>query len=235
MSQQNKISIYVVNQDRMWREMVIRLLIRFRDIKVVGDSGEGQQSNLPKQLSSLKPDVVLIDLDLPNHTGLTQARQLLQCVPDTRVLMTGIPHSDSEVISAIEAGAAGYLTSQSGFEDLVSNIRALAAGRTLCSQRIARLLFTQVAKSAQTIKASRRPPVEEIHLTPRELQIMTLIEEGLSNKGIAKRLSIEQQTVKNHVHHILVKLSLHRRTEVARYVRQHGLGYQSTGTPLVTN
>ncbi len=233
MLQEDHIDIYVIHQDRIWREAVIKSLGRFRDIRIVGESDQNQQHNLPAQLASSKPDVVLLDLDLPSRTGLIHARRLLQCNPPSRVLMTGIPNDDEEVIAAIEAGAAGYLTCESSFDELTSNIRALASGRTLCSQRIARLLFTRVAKSAQASKARRRrPAADDIHLTPRELQIMTLIEEGLSNKGIARRLSIELQTVKNHVHHILVKLSLRRRTEVAHYVRQHGLSYQSTGTQL---
>ncbi len=230
MSQQDSIGVFVIHQDRIWREAVIRSFARFRDIQVIGESDQQQQHDLAGQLVAQKPDVVLLDLDLPTRAGLTQARRLLQCRPSTRVLMIGIPNNDAEVIAAIEAGAAGYLTCDSSFDDLTSNIRALAAGKTLCSQRIARLLFTRVAKSAQLIKASRQPAAADIHLTPRELQIMTLIEEGLSNKGIARRLSIELQTVKNHVHNILVKLSLHRRTEVAHYVRQHGLSYQSSST-----
>ncbi len=223
MSQRELIKVYIVHQDRIWREAVVRSLTRFRDISVLAETAEHDDTAWLPSPQSTQPAVVLLDLDLPSRSGLARTRQLLCCQPQLRVLMTGIPNDDSEVIAAIEAGAAGYMTYQSGFDDLISNIRALAADRTLCSQRIARLLFSRVAKTARTMTASQRQPVDDIHLTPRELQIMTLIEEGLSNKGIARRLSIEQQTVKNHVHHILVKLSLRRRTEVARYVRQHGL------------
>lgn len=224
MSQCGDIRVCVVHQDRIWREAVVRVLARFRDIQVVGETSKQNAGDLLMRLSACKPDVVLLDLDLPSREGLVNMRQLQHSNSKLKVLMTGIPNRDQDVIAAIEAGAAGYLTRDSGFDDLTSNIRALAAGRAVCSQRIASLLFTRVAKSARDITAVRSRKNQDIHLTPRELQIMTLIEEGLSNKGIARRLSIEQQTVKNHVHNILVKLSLHRRTEVARYVRQHGLG-----------
>lgn len=223
MSKEGITKIFIVHRERVWREAMVRALARFRGISVTGAADQNNETDWLAQLQAVRPDVVLLDLDLPSRNGLSHTRQLLCCQPELKVLMTGIPKQDSEIIAVIEAGAAGYLTHQSGFDDLTSNIRALAMGRTLCSERIARLLFTRVASSARSITAKRRQPQADIHLTPRELQIMTLIEEGLSNKGIARRLSIEQQTVKNHVHHILVKLSLHRRTEVARYVRQHGL------------
>ena len=185
--------------------------------------------SLLSQIKKMQPHVVILDLDPPRKTGLTAARQLLRCDPKLRILITGVPNQDAEVIAVIEAGAMGYVTPESGMEDLLSNIKTLASGQAICSPRIARLLFQRVAKAARSQYPKKKPtPVEDTHLTPRELQVMALIEEGLSNKEIARRLSIEQQTVKNHVHHVLVKLSLRRRTEVAHYVRQHGLG-QSVG------
>ena len=144
--------------------------------------------------------------------------------------MIDVPALDHEIIATIEAGAAGYLTDQSSVDDMVANLRALASGRSLCSQRITQLLFRRVARSAQCAQSHPSADKPSAHLTPRELQIVALIEKGLSNKCIAKRLCIELQTVKNHVHHVLVKLCLQRRTEVAHYVRQHGLCEAGTGT-----
>lgn len=230
MSGQNIIHVGIVHRERIWRESLSRLLEPHRDMRVVG-STEPDDGHLSNRVQKMNPDVVLLDLDWPGRNGIARVRQILSCCADLRILVTGIPNRDTEVISVIEAGASGYLTLDCGLKDVVANIRALAAGDALCSRRIARLLFRRVANTAHALERAQCNGGGDSQLTRRELQIVVLIEEGLSNKDIARRLSIELQTVKNHVHNILVKLSLRRRTEVARYVRLNGLSdRKSTGT-----
>jgi len=236
MTRQATIDVCIVHRERVWREALSRVLTRLRDIRVVDHRSPNDDQPLPMALEKLKPDVLLLDLDWPECSGISRIRQLLFCGPEMRILLTGIPDRDSEIIAAIEAGAAGYLTRSSGIDDVIANIRALAAGKALCSQRIARLLFRRVASTVDAQPPTEQKPAMGIHLTPRELQVMTLIEEGLSNKDIARRLIIGLQTVKNHVHNILVKLSLQRRTEVAHYMRQNGLSdRKSTGTRMLSS
>jgi two-component system, NarL family, nitrate/nitrite response regulator NarL len=140
------------------------------------------------------------------------------------VLVTGVHESDGEILGIIEAGADGYETEGASIEHLVANIRALALGQTLCSPHVASLLFARV--SAFRVPGSRNEPDP---LTRRELEIVALIEQGLCNKDIARQLSLEVQTVKNHVHNILEKLHVHRRIEAARCARAEGL---LTGTSV---
>ncbi|MEX2500610.1 MAG: response regulator transcription factor [Wenzhouxiangellaceae bacterium] len=231
MSRQNIIHVGIVHRERIWRESLSRLLEPHRDMRVVGSTHPDDSGHLSTRVQEMNPDVVLLDLDWPERSGLVRVRQMLCSCSDLRILVTGIPNRDSEVISVIEAGASGYLTLDSGLKDVVANIRALAAGDALCSRRITRLLFRRVANTAHVQERAPDAGSGDIHLTRRELQVMVLIEEGLSNKDIARHLSIELQTVKNHVHNILVKLSLRRRTEVAHYVRLNGLSdRKSTGT-----
>lgn len=231
MSRQNIIHVGIVHRERIWRESLSRLLEPHRDMRVVGSTDPEDSGQLSTRVQEMNSDVVLLELGWPERNGLARVRQISYCCSGLRILVTGIPNRDSEVISVIEAGASGYLTLDSGLKDVVANIRALAAGDALCSRRITRLLFRRVANTAHVQKRTPQAGNGDVHLTRRELQVMVLIEEGLSNKDIARQLSIELQTVKNHVHNILVKLSLRRRTEVAHYVRLNGLSdRKSTGT-----
>ncbi len=133
--------------------------------------------------------------------------------------MIGLSESESDVIACIEAGAAGYLPQEASLEYLQQSIRAVAAGEAICSPKVAAQLFSRVAEAAD---------VRELrgmlsNLTRREVEIIPLLEERLSNKEIAVQLQIEVQTVKNHIHNILEKLQLDGRREVARYAREWGL------------
>ncbi len=155
-------------------------------------------------------------------------RKALHVQPDIRALVFGLRNRRRDILAAIRAGAAACTTVDSSLDDLVESIAALCAGETVCSPRIAQILFSEVAAgngSPASIPRDQTP-----RLTPRERQIIGLIELGLSNKQIANRLSIEVQTVKNHVHNILEKLRLHRRAEAARYAREHGLLCDAAGT-----
>lgn len=173
-------------------------------------------------------DIVVIDFDYPDRTGLATVRRLRAAGVAARTLMIGIPNVEAEIISAIQSGAAGYETQDASLDDLIANIEALAIGQTICSPSVASRLFSSVAESCAPKHPRPTPPAP--HLTPRETEIVALIEEGLSNKEIARNLEISTQTVKNHVHNVLEKLHLHRRSEAARYARQRGLIGTGTST-----
>ena len=135
--------------------------------------------------------------------------------------MMGLTELQSDVIGCIEAGAWGYLPQEASLEDLLNNIHAIAAGEALCSPKVAGVLFSRVAMVGR--ERELRQVLGLPNLTRRELEVIELIEEGLSNKEIAVRLDIEVQTVKNHIHNILDKLQLDGRKEAARFARERGL------------
>jgi DNA-binding NarL/FixJ family response regulator len=153
--------------------------------------------------------------------GLKEARQLHEASPHAKLLMMGLTELESDVLAYIEAGAAGYLQEEASLEELLKNIRAVAAGEAVCPPKVAGFLFSHIAGAARERERFKRLGLK--HLTPRERQIIALIEQGLSNKQIATCLKIEIQTVKNHVHNILEKLQLENRREAARYAKERGL------------
>ncbi len=172
-----------------------------------------------EEVGRLHPDVIL--LQLGEWQGLTEARLIRGTFPDAKILMMGLTELESTILACIEAGAAWYLPQEASLEQLLNNIQAVAVGEALCSPKVAGVLVSRIAEATRERELRRILGLP--NLTRRELEIIALIEEGLSNKEIAVRLHIEVQTVKNHIHNILDKLQLNGRREAARYAREQGL------------
>jgi DNA-binding NarL/FixJ family response regulator len=214
------IRIVIIHRKRLVREGLAFVLSQQQGIAVV--SSVAKACEVLGEMARLCPDVIIIELALPERDGLDDLRQIRRTFPGVaRVLMIGLSELASDVLACIEAGASGYLPQEASLEDFIRSIRAVAAGETLCSPKVAGFLFTHIAQRA--LERERLQALNLTHLTRREHEVIALIEEGLSNKEIAVRLQIELQTVKNHVHNILEKLQLDSRREVARYAREHGL------------
>jgi DNA-binding NarL/FixJ family response regulator len=214
------IRVVIIHRKRLLREGLAFVLSQQQGMAVV--SSVAKASEVLGEMAILRPDVILIELSLPERDGLSELRQIRRTFPDVaRVLMIGLSELASDVLACIEAGASGYLPQEASLEDLIRSIRAVAAGETFCSPKVAGFLFTHIAQRAR--ERERLQALNLTHLTRREHEVIALIEEGLSNKEIAIRLQIELQTVKNHVHNILEKLQLDGRREVARYAREQGL------------
>jgi DNA-binding NarL/FixJ family response regulator len=135
---------------------------------------------------------------------------LAAAVPGARIIAVTVPEREADVLACIEAGAFGYVSREASLQELVRVVISASSGETLCSPRMAAVLVRRVA-----VLAASRVPDQSAHLTPREQQVVALIVDGLSNRQIARRLSIEIATVKNHVHNILGKLAARSRKEVA--------------------
>jgi two-component system, NarL family, nitrate/nitrite response regulator NarL len=144
--------------------------------------------------------------------SISTVRTLAAQVPQVRVVALGVPETDGHVLACIEAGVAGYVPRDGSLETLVATLMGVDRGEVLCSPRIIGSLFRRVAELA----AQPQPPLER--LTVRELEILELIDQGLTNKEIARRLCIELSTVKNHVHNILEKLQVRRRADAAAWM-----------------
>jgi two-component system, NarL family, nitrate/nitrite response regulator NarL len=163
------------------------------------------------------PEVVLVDM--PTPAGANAVRALVAAAPEIKVVALAISEVEPDVIAFAEAGASGYVARDGSMDDLVAAVESVARGECLLSPDIAAKLFRRVATLA---REPRLEPIQE-RLTARELDVLHLIDEGLSNKEIAKALSIELPTVKNHVHSILEKLNVRRRTAAAARARRLGL------------
>ena len=213
------IRVLIIHRNRLFREGLAFVLAQQQNISVVGSfPGAGE---VVGELERLTPDVIILDLCLPGREGLGEARQICGVLPKARILMMGLTELQSDVLACIEAGAKGYLPQEESLEDLLNNIQAVAAGEALCSPTIAALLLSRVAEAGR--EKQLRQVLGLPNLTRRELEIIALIEKGLSNKEIALRLQIEVQTAKNHIHNILEKLQLDGRREAARFAREQGL------------
>jgi two-component system, NarL family, nitrate/nitrite response regulator NarL len=193
------------------REGLAQLLARHDELTVVGavaDRTEGLAC-----LTQSAPDVVLLDLGMPE--GLALVAVIQEHAPHVRVVALAVAEKEYAVLECIEAGAAGYIPRGASLQALVTIVRSVTQGETICSPRMTATLFRRVAEMTATSGGPAAAPL----LTQRELETLRLVDRGLSNKEIARHLGIEVATVKNHVHNILEKLKVHRRGEAAARIR----------------
>ncbi len=207
------IRVVVISGICLYREGLAEMLERTRDISVVATASDVTEGLTLWNGLDDPPDVVLLDT-VPADADVS-IRALLAALPDARILALTVPNRETEILAVAEAGIAGFVTSEASVAELVAAIESVARGEALCTPSVAAALMQRLASLARSW--AETDPIEP--LTRREREILELIDEGLSNKQIAQRLHIELPTVKNHVHHILGKLGVHRRTEAAALAR----------------
>jgi two-component system, NarL family, nitrate/nitrite response regulator NarL len=202
------IRVFIAVDIRLYREGLAETLGRKDGLSIVG-----AHRCSPEALShivELHPDVVLLDAGTPQNHAL--AREIQRSAPRTSIVALGVGESAAQMLAYAEAGITGYLTHDTSLEDLIVVVESAARGEAICSPQLAGTLVRRLAALA----ADREPDPPDARLTSREREIVALIERDLSNKEIANSLGIEVATVKNHVHNVLEKLSVHRRSEVIR-------------------
>jgi DNA-binding NarL/FixJ family response regulator len=199
----------IVSEVRLYKEGLAHVLPAQSGLEVVDDTTD----DVLVGLRARRPHVVLADSAIVRTTELA-ARAADMGV---RVVAFAVAEeNEREVLACAEAGVAGFVARDATMDELLATVHTAARGNLRCSPRVAGLLVRRVA----TLAGSRSHPPENLRLTHRELEVATLIDRGLSNKDIASRLGIEMATVKNHVHHLLEKLQVHRRGEAAAVVRE---------------
>jgi two-component system, NarL family, nitrate/nitrite response regulator NarL len=207
------IRVLVVNEQRLMANLITSVLDGEANITVVGVATSVTEA-LEKGAGA---DVLLISTQLPEGGALQLVRQAAQEHPDQAVLVMGVAESEWEILHYVEAGASGYVLKNDSVEELLRHIRAAHAGKARVSPVIAAALMSRVAELAQLVsQASVSADVGE--LTPREMEVLTLIGRGLTNQEIAEHLVIELGTVKNHVHNILNKLGVSSRRDAVGYL-----------------
>ncbi len=193
----NPIRIFIVDSIRLLRDGLVSLLKEQKDLTVIG--AEARDSSALSKIKELRPDVVLMDIGSPGEDdGISMLRTLSQEALGVKIIVIGVLDLIDVIMPCIEAGAAGYVLKEATFDHLVETIRAVYKGESFCSPQIAASLFSRVTELTSAYFSN--VPQRSVNLTGRELEIIDEIAQGLSNKEIAKRLGIETQTVKNHIH-----------------------------------
>lgn len=196
---------------RLFRDGLAEIFERRERFRVIGTARDAAEA--VELARNVRPQVMLLDLAMPN--GVEAIRSILRAGPETRVVGLAAPETESELIACAEARLSGYVEREGSLEDLEAAIELAACGEVHCSPRIASALARRLAALANDDVS----PEPSVGFTSRELQVVELIKEGLSNKEIGQRLCIELPTVKHHVHHILTKLGVARRADVAEKFR----------------
>lgn len=211
------IRVMVVDDHPMWREGVARDLTEAGH-QVVATSGEGRQA--VRVAAAARPDLVVLDLQLPDISGVEVIRGLRAALPDVRVLMLSASGEPQGVLDAVKAGATGYLIKSAAPAEFLDAVRRTAAGEPVFTPGLAGLVLGEYRRLAAAPPA---PDDDAPRLTERETEVLRLVAKGLSYKQIADRLSLSHRTVQNHVQNTLGKLQLHNRVELTRYAIERGL------------
>jgi DNA-binding NarL/FixJ family response regulator len=211
------VRVMVVDDHPMWREGVCRDLVA-AGYDVVATSGEGRQA--VRIAAAARPEVVVLDLQLPDVSGVEVINGLRAAVPDVRILMLSASGEQQDVLDAIKAGATGYLLKSAGLSEFLDAVGRTAAGDTVFTPGLAGLVLGEFRRLAvEPAPADADAP----KLTERETEVLRLVAKGLSYRQIAERLVLSHRTVQNHVQNTLGKLQLHNRVELTRYAIEQGL------------
>ena len=213
------ISVLIVDDHAVVRQGVRAFLETHPDIIVVGEAASGTEAL--RLVQEHVPDVAIVDLLLPEMDGIETTRQIRRISPHTRVVVLTSYDDDRYIFPALRAGALSYILKEVSPAELVEAIRRAARGEAVLHPRVARRVIQEIRGE----EAGLNPFAE---LTERELEVLRLIAEGLSNAEIAERLVISQKTVKDHVSNILSKLHLADRTQAAVYAWREGLVQRTT-------
>jgi DNA-binding NarL/FixJ family response regulator len=213
------IRVLIADDQQMVRQGFTVLLNAHPGIEVVGQAVDGLDA--VAQVAELSPDVVLMDIRMPELGGIEATRRITVATPHIKVLVLTTFDLDEYVYEALRAGASGFLLKDASADQLAEAVRVVAAGDALLAPGITRKLIAEFSRLHGTPRAPLKERVGD--LTERETEVLTLIAQGLSNAEIARHLVVAEQTVKTHVSRILVKLGLRDRTQAAVFAYESGL------------
>ena len=214
-----KIQILVVDDHTLFRRGLISILEQDNQFSVVGEAGDSISAI--RLAESLKPDVILLDNHLPGATGIQSLPELFLAAPDVVILMLTVSENEEDLALALQSGALGYLLKTSEKDDLLNGIKRAFNGESVISPEMTSKLVS--AFKSNKVKSDKEVETQISNLSPREMEIVCLIAKGCSNKEIARTLNIAETTVKIHVQHVLRKLNLSSRVQVAVFASAEGL------------
>ncbi len=212
-----KIKVLIADDHAVVREGIKLILSREQDIEIVGEAGNGREAL--DLVAKLKPQVVVMDISMPEMGGIEATKQVKETWPKINVLALTMHEDESYVFQLLKAGASGYVLKRGAAQDLVQAIRSAAKGEAFLYPSVARSVLQDYLKRIESGDDRGRYD----GLTGREREILALIAEGLSNQEIAQKLYISIKTVQTHRTHIMEKLDLHNRAQLVRYAIRKGL------------
>jgi len=218
MSEQSTLRVLLVDDDELMRAGLRAVLSSDQSIRVVGEASSGWGAI--SAVGAYGPDLVLMDVRMPDLDGIAATREVLAASPEVRVLILTTFEEDEYIFGALHAGASGFLLKRTRPEELLTAIHTVAAGDSLLSPSVTRRVITHMAN--QPVRNTRGGERLE-ELTTREREVLELVSRGLSNREIAGTLVIEESTVKTHVKRILMKLSLRDRIQAVIFAYESGL------------
>jgi DNA-binding NarL/FixJ family response regulator len=210
--------VLIADDDDLMRAGLAELLAVDATIEVVGEASDGRQA--VDVATRLAPDVVLMDVRMPVLDGIEATRQLATAAPDVKVLVLTTFEQDDYVFGALRAGASGFLLKRTRPEELIAAVHTIAAGESLLSPSVTRLVIDCVARQ------SASEPADDARLdglTPRERDVLQALAQGMSNREIARALFVEESTVRTHVKRVLMKLQLRDRVQAVIFAYENGI------------
>jgi DNA-binding NarL/FixJ family response regulator len=212
------VRVLVVDDDKLMRAGLRAVFSSDDQIEVVGEAGDGRAAI--DSARRLTPDVILMDVRMPEMDGITATREVLQITPEARVVIVTTFEEDDYVFGALAAGASGFLLKRTSPEELIAAIKTVAAGDALLSPSVTRRVIERMARDTPMAE----PDEDRLgELTAREREVLELLAAGLTNAEIADRLVIEESTVKTHVKRVLMKLDLRDRVQAVIFAYETGL------------
>jgi two-component system response regulator NreC len=213
----HKIRVLLADDHTILRAGLKMMLNAQPDIEVIGEASDGRQAVLAAQ--RLEPDVILMDITMPECNGIEATRQVKRVLPETRVLVLTMHENEEYLFQMLRAGAAGYMLKEAADTELISAIRVVSSGRFYLSPSAQSMMVSDYLQRVRT--GEERDSYSA--LTEREREILKLVAEGYTNNQIGERLFISPKTVDTHRTHIMDKLNLHSRAELVKYAMRRGL------------
>lgn len=208
------VKVLIADDQTLFRVGLARLLEEDPRVQIVGQAGDGAEA--VKLVGTLKPDVVLMDLKMPNLDGIEATRQIAASHPGVKVLLLTTFEADNHVIQALKAGASGYILKDSRPDSIVSSLLAVMAGERVMASAVANRVL-------EMLTGTTTPKEFYDGLTGREIEILKLLAGGMANKQIAYKLKISEKTVRNHVSNMYEKLNIYDRSQAVLYAVRKGL------------
>jgi len=212
-----KIRILLADDHKLMRSGLKALIEQQSDLTVVGEADDGRQA--VALAASLKPDLLVMDIGMPNLNGIEAALQITQAHPETAIVMLSMHSDESYVLRALKSGAKGYLLKDSAESDLIRAVHAVAGGKSFFSPAVSKVLLDDY------VRKLRRSGTEDAYdlLTPREREILQLVAEGKSNKDVANLLNLSVYTIETHRSNLMEKLNLRGVPELILYAVRKGI------------
>jgi DNA-binding NarL/FixJ family response regulator len=210
--------VLIADDDDLMRAGLVELLSNDPTIEIIGQASSGREA--VERARRLAPDVVLMDIRMPDLDGIAATRELSRAAPEARVLILTTFEQDDYVFGALRAGASGFLLKRTRPEELIAGVHTIAAGDSLLSPSVTRRVIDRMAQQP-TPELAGKAKLDE--LTPREREVLALVAQGLSNREIAAVLVVEESTIRTHVKRILMKLDLRDRIQVVIFAYETGM------------